>query len=123
MTDTNGNRIVEVTPQGKIVWTVAIGLPYEAERLETGDESTNGPSSQRLAPGPSDVDSRSGVLEGIALTLKELISGILFILPAWMGTLDYLAGCILLGSLLSWLGLELYWRSGRVRGVLSLRNT
>ncbi|MFB6139024.1 MAG: aryl-sulfate sulfotransferase [Halosimplex sp.] len=42
--DRRGDRIVEVTPEGEVVWEVyAPYQPYDVERLGTGDES-NGPT-------------------------------------------------------------------------------
>jgi len=31
--------VIEVAPNGSVVWSVDIGFPYEAERLGTGDEA------------------------------------------------------------------------------------
>lgn len=42
ITDTNGGRVLEVNPQGEIVWSVKIRGAYDAERLGTGDESAGG---------------------------------------------------------------------------------
>mgnify|MGYP006275970015 CR=1 FL=1 len=63
ITDTAGNRVVEIDEEGEVVWEATVPLPYEAERLGTGDESEGGePATQLpLATTPaSDQDSRSG---------------------------------------------------------------
>jgi hypothetical protein len=44
ITDSRNHRVVEVTPEGEVVWEVYTPwLPYDAERIGTGDES-NGPT-------------------------------------------------------------------------------
>ncbi|PSQ49901.1 arylsulfotransferase (asst) [Halobacteriales archaeon SW_6_65_15] len=43
--DTRGGRVLEISPDGEVVWGVEIGVPYDAERLATGDESTGGPAA------------------------------------------------------------------------------
>src|SRR6056297_3169897 len=47
ITDSNGNRVFEVNRQGEVVWSVDVAFPYESERLNTGDESTGGPSAAK----------------------------------------------------------------------------
>jgi hypothetical protein len=43
--DTHNQRVVEVTPQGEVVWEFyAPWAPYDAERLGTGAESADGPA-------------------------------------------------------------------------------
>jgi len=96
VTDTHNGRIVEVDEAGDIVWTVEIGLPYDAERLSTGDESTGGPpaseagiESRTLETDSSgDGSNRSGFMIAIKETVRNivpptLLNGILFILPPW----------------------------------------
>ncbi|WP_115864034.1 arylsulfotransferase family protein [Halorussus litoreus] len=59
ITDSNGNRVVEVNEAGEIVWQVDVAFPYESERLGTGDESTGGPSAAS-----ADLQSQSGGATG-----------------------------------------------------------
>jgi len=62
--DTHGDRIAEVAPDGSVVWSVTVGMPYDVERLGTGDESTGGESMRaiREASGTTDDSSaRSGI--------------------------------------------------------------
>ena len=41
-TDTDGGRVLEVAPNGSVVWSVEVRGGYDAERLGTGDGSANG---------------------------------------------------------------------------------
>ncbi|PSP63659.1 hypothetical protein BRC79_11070 [Halobacteriales archaeon QH_8_67_27] len=62
--DTHGDRIAEVAPDGSVAWSVTVGMPYDAERLGTGDESTGGESMRaiREARGTTDdAGTRSGI--------------------------------------------------------------
>ncbi|WP_123539349.1 aryl-sulfate sulfotransferase [Halosimplex salinum] len=62
--DTHGDRIAEVAPDGAVNWSVTVGMPYDVERLATGDESAGGSSmrSIRATRGTTDGSgSRSGV--------------------------------------------------------------
>ncbi|WP_267640449.1 aryl-sulfate sulfotransferase [Haloarchaeobius amylolyticus] len=59
ITDSNGNRVFEVNPQGEVVWSVDVAFPYEAERLGTGDESTGGQSMQAIGGESSTGDDDS----------------------------------------------------------------
>ncbi|USZ69473.1 aryl-sulfate sulfotransferase [Halorussus salilacus] len=45
VTDTDGGRVLEVAPNGSVVWRVEVEGGYDAERLGTGDESANGTSA------------------------------------------------------------------------------
>ncbi|MFB6184373.1 MAG: arylsulfotransferase family protein [Haloarculaceae archaeon] len=50
LVDTHGDRVLEVGPTDRVVWSLSVGMPYDVERLGTGDESTGGPvASRRLA--------------------------------------------------------------------------
>jgi|GEM_PF-1205950 len=46
ITDSHGNRLVEIDASDRIVWSVTLGMPYEAERIGTGDESSGGPAAR-----------------------------------------------------------------------------
>lgn len=48
ITDTKGNRLIEINQQGEIVWSVKMDNPYEAERWGTGDESQGGESAEKI---------------------------------------------------------------------------
>ena len=42
ITDTRNDRVVEIDADGRVVWSVPVHRPYEAERLGTGSESAGG---------------------------------------------------------------------------------
>ncbi|WP_255148956.1 aryl-sulfate sulfotransferase [Halorarius halobius] len=122
ITDSNGHRVIEVGRDGDIVWSMSMSsLPYEAERLETGDESYGGESAESLQ-----LDSRTatvveqsgggsaGIGARIWVTIRSVVpgtitNGLLFILPAWVSTGDAVTLLILGGVCLTWLSVELYW--------------
>ncbi|WP_246984035.1 arylsulfotransferase family protein [Halorientalis marina] len=58
ITDTNGNRVLEVDERGEVVWQVRVPTGYEAERVATGDESESGNSAQSLGLESQYVDER-----------------------------------------------------------------
>jgi hypothetical protein len=111
ITDSNGNRVFEVDKRGRIVWSVNIAFPYEAERLGTGDESSGGPSATRAK-----LDSHTGTIRDRALILtKQLIpgkylNGLMYITPVWLGFVEAIELVILLGVGLLWGGSEVVWR-------------
>jgi hypothetical protein len=56
VTDSLNHRVIEVTPQGEIVWeTFAPWGPYDAERLETGDESSGPTMAEQGVNGSYEV--------------------------------------------------------------------
>lgn len=121
--DSHGNRVIEVAPNGSIVWSVSIGRPYDAERLGTGDESRNGfaagsspncPASDGCAA-PSFADNGSTGSHGPVVTLKDaltpvLMNGLLFVAPPWVTFTDLLVMGILGSTIGVWGLLEATWR-------------
>ncbi len=138
LTDSHGNRVMEVNAEGEIVWEVGSTMPYEAERLETGEESANGTSAQELgleSRTPSDasggeggasagneggsgfdpIGALIGTFGGVAAFLVSFIphrihNAILFISPVWMGDSQFAAIGIAVLTGLVWFALELGWR-------------
>lgn len=103
MTDSNGDRVLEVDENGSVVWSIDIGFPYEAERLGTGDESTGGPSSIRM-----DTENRTAnaserpLAADIAAAIpSSIVNAAAYIRPGWVGTIELLAfgGLVILGPL------------------------
>ena len=133
ITDTNGDRVLEVNESGAIVWSVSVEKPYEAERLGTGDESSGGKSAAAL-----DLRSRTGGHTDTTETLYGSVSrslwgtftdampafalnSVLFVVPRWMGPTE-LVSLLAAGLVVaSWAGSEMYWRTPviarRLRGV------
>lgn len=118
--DSNGHRLVEVDESGSVVWSVPVRLPYDAERLGTGDESATGQSAQTLglASQRYDPDAESGQQAGLttrvrrgvkALVPASVVNGLVFVLPPWMDFFEFGAALLLVGSLLVWVVLELRW--------------
>jgi WD40 repeat protein len=127
VTDSNGNRVLELDQQGNVVWSVDIAFPYEAERLGTGDESTGGESAESLGLGSNEVSDpdQSGEVndsqkEGIAgriwLGVKQLVPGrymnaFMYVLPAWMGPTELAAVLAVLLASVTWIAVEWRWSS------------
>lgn len=123
--DSHGDRVLELTKRGAIVWNVSIGMPYDAERIGTGDESTNGPSWQQLHGHHGLHQSRNyRFSDRIVLYLKGifpnlLINGLLYVSPSWIRFVDLLVAGILVIDLFVWGVLEAYWSALSVRGIVS----
>jgi hypothetical protein len=112
VTDSNGDRVFEVDRDGEVVWTASIGFPYEAERLGTGDESAGGQSAASLdLPSREDSSGDGTATVGLPPTVANAIS---YLFPRWVGPLELLSLVGLLGSAVSWLGLEYRWWDRRV---------
>jgi len=129
ITDSNGDRVIEVNETGAVVWTLEIGFPYEAERLGTGDESADGPSAQAAnlssstaATGDAAAEAggvRSALWRRIKGTVPgPLLNGAFYLVPGWMGAFEALLVAVLVGALLTWGVLEARWSRYR----LSLRS-
>ena len=122
VSDTNGERLLEVAPNGSVVWQLNVSSVYEAERLSTGDESARGASAKRLGlvsrvaatrdTGASVLDRfQAGVL---GLVPEKVVNAVKFVLPLWIDFLDAVALGLLVGVLSVWALLELWWSSLRV---------
>jgi hypothetical protein len=119
--DSNGDRLLEVDRDGDVIWSVDVGMPYDAERLGTGDESTGGP-----ALSSDDLIAAGGPVERGLLTVKDVlpsrvVNGALFSASAvgaeWFGFVDLLVLVLLVLTLLAWGGAEYYWASWSVAGA------
>ncbi|MFW5918610.1 MAG: arylsulfotransferase family protein [Halanaeroarchaeum sp.] len=124
ITDTMNNRVVEVTPEGEIVWeTYVTWAPYDAERVAHGG-SSNGPTIADMdaegtyeLTGSADLDPGEPRNESFDQWLSRQASGTVvegpvdqltthwrqltpWIRPAWMNswTLVSAAGAIVLGT-------------------------
>jgi len=120
--DTHGKRVFEVAPDGEIVWQVPTTLPYDVERLETGDESAGGRSAvelgleSRVAGGGAEEGGFDpvGILASVvrAVLPHRVVNGILYVTPAWMGASEFSAAVAGLLAVVAWTGLELRWLIG-----------
>jgi len=122
VTDSNGNRVVEVDEQGRVVWQLDVAFPYEAERLGTGDESTGGPAKSAGEAGSetpeSGTSSAGGGGEGdqsgaatAGLTAGPLANAVSYVLPVWMSLGDLFAFVGFCLVLVGWLVTEYRWSS------------
>jgi len=112
ITDSNGDRVLEVDRDGEVVWSADVGFPYEAERLGTGDESAGGQSASRLG-----LESRrSSVARGddglrtrlAAAVPPKVVNAVAYLLPGWMGPAEVAAALALLIAVPLWAVFE--WR-------------
>lgn len=108
ITDTNGERVMEVNKNGEIVWSANVGRPYESEKLGTVEESS-GNSYQNVTNGDSlkpDYSERP-LIELKYILPRSYFNALLFISPHWMVYTDLI---VLSGSFAS----ALVWISGIV---------
>ncbi|EFW91283.1 hypothetical protein ZOD2009_14281 [Haladaptatus paucihalophilus DX253] len=134
ITDSNGDRVLEVNKQNEIVWSMSFPGPYEAERLGTGDESTNGTSAKALGLEPhtagSTTDGTSYVVAamaeqavhtGINLLPPRILHALLFVFPVWITPVSAIAALALAGVVVLWLLFELHWASYTLSFSLPVR--
>ncbi|WP_306060705.1 aryl-sulfate sulfotransferase [Natronococcus wangiae] len=82
ITDSRNNRVLEVNPDGEIVWQFAdpggtvIPLPYEADRIGV-DERSDVPPGNEL----TEVDDEPGRIES---TIRKWEAMAQYLLPTWM---------------------------------------
>ena len=127
--DTHGDRVAEVAPNGTVVWSTTVGMPYDAERLGTGDESTGGRSMRAVRGSPDDGGGPLAAFRGDpavthpdrgvdatvwavfkTITPSLVANGLLFAGPSWLRFPDLVFGIVAVLAALSWLVLEGYWR-------------
>jgi len=121
--DTHGKRVVEVAPDGEVVWSVPVSHPYDAERLGTGGESANGESATRLGlesrtattDGDDGLDPLAFVVDFIEwLVPSRVHNAVVYVAPVWMGRVQYLAAFAGAVGVVGWAVAELRWRSPAV---------
>jgi len=128
VTDTHGDRVLEVAPNGSVVWSVPLAHPYDAERLGTGEGSSGGPSASRAnissrsvgvagteRAGDSSAKSERDSVVATAKLLRQVVpprwlNAAYYVAPVWMGIPEAAATVLGLAALLTWLVLELRWR-------------
>jgi len=95
VTDSNGNRVIEVALNGSVVWSVDIGFPLRGrtagdrrrERRRRGAARLDLTSREPSADSGTEQASQS-VLD---LLPKPVVNGIIYLLPSWVGPLQILA--------------------------------
>lgn len=122
ISDSSGNRVLELGPDGDVLWSVTVDTPYEAEKLGTGDESAGGQTAQALGLPSKTTDGTAAESQssGRPLTLQFLlfvrnllpalaVNAVLYVLPTWV----HFAELAVIGGLglvvLSWAYLEYRW--------------
>ncbi|MEF8852249.1 MAG: aryl-sulfate sulfotransferase [Haloarculaceae archaeon] len=135
VTDTHGDRVAQVAPNGSVVWSFTVGMPYEAERLGTGGESAGGESIPAVREAGTEArDSplspvapvtggdatrvvlppEEGPVDFVWVVIKRLVpslpvNGVLFAGPSWLRFHDVVFASVALAAALAWVGLELRW--------------
>jgi len=118
VTDSQGNRVLELDEDGEVVWTVSVATPYEAERLGTGDESANG-WSRAAIDGETDVDAsdggtvetepETGLAWVVAFLTGPVVNGVLYVAPVWMTPIDVTVAGVFAASTVALGLLEIRW--------------
>jgi hypothetical protein len=118
VTDSQGNRVLELDEHDRVVWQVNVSTPYEAERLGTGDESATGRSKAALRNGTAAAagnptapprEAKTGPAWLVAFLRGPVVNGLLYVAPGWMTVADLAVAGVGLGALGALAGLELYW--------------
>jgi len=128
ITDTKGGRVVEIDEQGEVVWNLTREghsrgefAAYEAERLNTGDESAGGESAAALGlPSRTAPDDQASAVRdesasdaglvpaSVANSASDIVQALLG-LPAWI--LLVTIAC----TALAWFGVELWRDDGAIQ--------
>ncbi|WP_135821666.1 arylsulfotransferase family protein [Halostella litorea] len=120
VTDTNGGRVLEVDRGGEVVWSVELSHPYDAERLETGDESAGGESARSLglksqsrgSGGGQGYDFRGfGPVVSLLrdLTPPRVVNAVIYVSPTWIGPAEIGPTVVGVATGVTWAGLEGWW--------------
>ncbi len=143
--DSSDHRVIEVTPEGKIVWEFySPWLPYDAERIGTGDES-NGPTiadqnaqGTYQISGSANLDPGTGKSLRMSVFLSNTFAGTSmqdtmrdygarwdqvtpFIRPIWMNEYAFIALIFALLLLVFWLVGELVYQRRRIYNGVKYR--
>lgn len=132
ITDSNGNRVIEVNEAGDIVWSVQIDTPYEAERLGTGDESAGGRAAGAANLTTNTVTSGDSESNGSGPPLLSwagfksvmpaiVVNGMVFIAPPWADAWDIFTLWGVIGAVASLLYFELYFSRFIIRSPIVRR--
>jgi hypothetical protein len=131
VTDTHGNRIVQVGIDGQVEWSTTVYRPYEAERLETGDESYNGSAAQTYGLESQTIESATSEsnrdrisMSDIAITVKSYLppkieSAIQFVRPFWFSNIHFVFLAIAMMDVFVWTVFEAWHRNARFRSPIT----
>jgi hypothetical protein len=139
VTDSLNHRVIEVTPEGRIVWEYyATWGPYDAERIGTGDGSNGPPMATLDAPANATVSNSAGKTPGTgdSTTFHGWLAGVAsgtplsgpvssfatrwshvvpWLTPNWMTGWDFALTILATLVLLGWGGAEGYHGRDRIR--------
>jgi hypothetical protein len=102
ITDTANGRVIEVTPQGDIVWQYDTTFgPYDAERLKYGDEP-KGPRMSTLEGNTTHAEEQSFV----AAQADQYFFLSQWILPNWVNRTTFLVLHVWIITFVSWVVIE-----------------
>ncbi|ODR79305.1 ArsR family transcriptional regulator [Haladaptatus sp. W1] len=143
--DSSDHRVIEVTPEGNIVWEFySPWLPYDAERIGTGDES-NGPTiadqnaqGQYAITGSANLDPGTGKSLRMSVFLSNAFAGTSmqdtmrhygarwdqvtpFIRPIWMSEYAFITAIFAILLLICWLIGELVYQRRRIYNGVKYR--
>jgi hypothetical protein len=112
--DTWGQRILEVTPDKRVVWQAKLQAhgPYDVERIEYGDEP-QGPPMYKIQNSTSVTTNSveySGADQVVFQEYDTAYHLSQWVLPSWLGKLDF--GLLIIAGILSfiWTIVEVYIR-------------
>lgn len=119
VTDTHGGRVIELDEQGGIVWRLDVPVAYEAERLNTGAESMDGPSATKADLGSRILSGKqSAEQSNVFVRVKnrvegsipnKIINSVSYLTPTWVGFYDLVALLIGILAAITWIGFEIRW--------------
>lgn len=116
--DSHGDRVLEVTPEGEVTWSVDIGMPYDVERLGTGDESAGGPAREVDGDASTVPPGTAALLAIKDLVPSIVVNSLLYVAPAGIRFGELLVAAVVLVDALAWAGLEYRWSGLSVRSGL-----
>ncbi|MBX0323323.1 aryl-sulfate sulfotransferase [Halomicroarcula sp. F13] len=139
--DSHGDRVAEVGVNDTVVWSADVGMPYDVERLGTGDESAGGPAAPYRAvvsdrsgnatsvvANVTDESARSGsgqhrsLVDRFWLGLKALVpslvaNGALYVAPSWVRFSDLVFATTAVSTGVVWSISEFYWSEYSLAGL------
>ncbi len=107
ITDTGNNRVVEVAPNGTVVWEyeTAEPNPYDVERVHLGDEP-KGPTMAEMDPDDTSTATSTDAPAAGLTPFKWTYRTGSWILPVWVGPGEFLALAAAVSLATLWLLVE-----------------
>ena len=145
VTDSNNQRVIEVTPEGEIVWEFyAPWAPYDSARVYLDEESDGPTIADQNAEGEYDVTGSAGLTPGAGdqLTFSQWVSASFagtpvanqadwvanrwskiapWIRPVWMGPWEFVGVVVATLLVVGWLLSELVYQRRRIASGVKSR--